>query len=156
MRWPLIFIRFSGKKVAPKIIIFDHLLTFTEKLYYKWQNLKVLFFTKKMLLPLNSFLLFGARRDNNDHNSTIVKSLTMQCSLAQCNIFPKINLISRKHGISLSKLFWPTVKKNWSSDQEKLLNSSQKAENLQIVWNHQSNLFKQLKVRTIFGNRMLF
>ena len=90
------------------------------------------FHKKKMLLPLNSFLLFGARRDNNDHNSTIVKSLTMQCSLAQCNIFPKINLISRKHGISLSKLFWPTMKKNWSSDEEKLLNSRQKAENLQI------------------------
>ena len=94
MRWPLIFIRFSGKKVAPKIIIFDHLLTFTEKLY-KWQNLKVLFFTKKMLLPLNSFLLFGARRDNNDHNSTIVKSLTMQCSTAQWNIFPKFSSLMK-------------------------------------------------------------
>ena len=31
-----------------------------------------------------------------------------------------------------------------------------KAENLQNFWDHQNNLFKQWKVRTISGNRMLF
>ena len=31
-----------------------------------------------------------------------------------------------------------------------------KAENLKNVWDHSNNLFKQWKVRTIFGNAMLF
>ena len=31
-----------------------------------------------------------------------------------------------------------------------------KAENLQKIWDHKNNLFKQWKVRTIFGNRMFF
>ena len=31
------------------------------------------------------------------------------------------NLIKKKNGILLPKLFWPTVRKNCSSDQEKLL-----------------------------------
>ena len=35
-------------------------------------------------------------------------------------------------------------------------NSRLKAENLQNFWDHLNNLFKQWKVRTIFGNRMLF
>jgi hypothetical protein len=33
-------------------------------------------------------------------------------------------------------------------------NSRLKAENLQNFWDHSNNLFKQWKVRTIFGNRM--
>ena len=36
-----------------------------------------------------------------------------------------------KNGILLPKLFWPTMRKNCSSDQEKL-----KAENLENVWDH--------------------
>ena len=35
-------------------------------------------------------------------------------------------------------------------------NSMLKAENFQNFWDHWINLFKQWKVRTIFGNRMLF
>ena len=35
-------------------------------------------------------------------------------------------------------------------------NSRLKAENFQKFWDHLNNLFKQWKVRTIFGNRMLF
>ena len=35
-------------------------------------------------------------------------------------------------------------------------NSRLKAENLQIFWDHLNNLFKQWKVRTISGNRILF
>ena len=34
-----------------------------------------------------------------------------------------------RNGILLPKLFWPTVRKNCSSDREK-------AENLQIFWDH--------------------
>ena len=35
-------------------------------------------------------------------------------------------------------------------------NSRLKAKNFQICWDHLNNLFKQWKVRTRFGNRMLF
>ena len=35
-------------------------------------------------------------------------------------------------------------------------NSRLKAKNLQKLWDHLNNLFKQWKVRTISGNRMLF
>ena len=38
---------------------------------------------------------------------------------------------------------------------EKIWNSRLKAENLQSFWDHLNNLFKQWKVRTISGNRML-
>ena len=64
--------------------------------------------------------------------------------------------LQRKNGILLPKLFWPTVRKNCSSYQEKFWNSRLKAENLQTFWDHYNNLFKQWKVRTMFGNRMLF
>ena len=37
-------------------------------------------------------------------------------------------------GILLPKLFWPTVRKNYSSDREKLLKFE--AENLQNFWDH--------------------
>ena len=40
--------------------------------------------------------------------------------------------------------------------EENFWNSRLKAENLQNFWDHWNNLFKQWKVRTIFGNRMLF
>ena len=53
-------------------------------------------------------------------------------------------------------LFWPTVRKNCFSDRENFWNSRRKVENLQNFWDHQKNLFKQWKVRIIFGNRMLF
>ena len=44
-----------------------------------------------------------------------------------------------------------TVWRNCSSDWEKLLKFRLKAENLQKIWDHKNNLFKQWKVRTIFG-----
>ena len=40
------------------------------------------------------------------------------------------------NGILLPKLFWPTVRKNCSSDREIFWNSRLKAENLQNVWDH--------------------
>ena len=52
-----------------------------------------------------------------------------------------------------SDLLWETIvlvieKNFW--------NSRLKAENLQKFWDHWNNLFKEWKVRRIFGNRMLF
>ena len=52
------------------------------------------------------------------------------------------------HSILLPKLFWPTEKNFW--------NSRLNAENLQNIWDHLNNLFKQWKVRPISGNRILF
>ena len=46
------------------------------------------------------------------------------------------------------KIVWVIEKNFW--------NLRLKAENLQKFWDHSNNLFKQLKVRTISGNRMLF
>ena len=59
----------------------------------------------------------------------------------------RFELQEKINGILLPKLFWPTVRKNCSGDREKLL---------QNFWDNLNNLFKQCKVRTIFGNRMLF
>ena len=55
-------------------------------------------------------------------------------------------------GILLPKLFWSTVRKNCSSDWEKLLKFE--AEGWEFA--KLQTFFKQWKVRTIFGNRMLF
>ena len=64
-----------------------------------------------------------------------------------------------KKAFCYQQLFWPfTVGINCSSDWEKLLKFEveMKAENLQNFWDHESNLFKQWKIKTIVGNRMLF
>ena len=45
---------------------------------------------------------------------------------------------------------------NCSIDREELLKFEAKAKNLQKIWDHLNNLFKQWKVRTISGNRMFF
>ena len=58
------------------------------------------------------------------------------------------------NGILLPKLFWPTVRKNCSSDREKLLKFE--GREFATFWDDLNNLFKQWKIRTIFCNRMLF
>ena len=52
-----------------------------------------------------------------------------------------------------SDLLW---EKNVLVIEKNFWNSRLKAENLQNFWDHLNNLFKQWKVRTISGNRMLF
>ena len=54
-----------------------------------------------------------------------------QSSPKVSNFFTKL-----RNCILLPKLFWPTVRKNCSSDWEELLNSRLKAENLQNFWDH--------------------
>ena len=69
----------------------------------------------------------------------------------------KASGVNGKNGILLcTKIFWPTVRKNCSSDREKLLKFEAEAKNFQKFWDHLNNLFKQWKVRPISGNRMLF
>ena len=41
-----------------------------------------------------------------------------------------------ENGILLPKLFWPTVRKNCSTDREKLLKFEAEGENLQNFWDH--------------------
>ena len=73
------------------------------------------------------------------------------------SLFPIFEITAhRKSGIfyqNCSDLLWvkivPVIKKNF-------WNSRLKAKNLKSFWDHKNNLFKQWKVRTIFGNRMLF
>ena len=51
------------------------------------------------------------------------------------------NLLWEKNVLVIEKNFW---------------NSRLKAKNFQNLWDHSNNLFKQWKVRTIFGNRIFF
>ena len=51
-----------------------------------------------------------------------------------------------------SDLLWD---KNVLEIEKNFWNSRRKLENLQNFWDHWSNLFKQWKVRTSFGNRMI-
>ena len=58
-------------------------------------------------------------------------------------------------GILLPKVFWPTVRKKCSSDWEKLFKLlAEGGEFEKSLSFHLKNLFKQWKVRTIFGNRI--
>ena len=44
----------------------------------------------------------------------------------------------------------------FSSDREKLLKFEAEGREFSNFWDHLNNLLKQLKVRTIFGNRIIF
>ena len=61
-----------------------------------------------------------------------------------------------RNGILLPKLFWPMWEKIVLVIEKNFWNSWLKTENLQKIWDHLNNLFKQWEVRTIFGNRMFF
>ena len=57
------------------------------------------------------------------------------------------------NGILLPKLFWPTVRKNCSSDREKILKLEAEGREFAKILR---SLEQQWKVRTIFVNRILF
>ena len=85
---------------------------------------------------------------NSNQNRIKKNSKKVICVL---EAFHKIILMlnKKRNGILLQKLFWPTVRKTCPSDREKLLKFEAEGQEF-------ANLFKQWKVRTIFGNRMLF
>ena len=57
----------------------------------------------------------------------------------------------------VTKLFWPTVRKIVLVNEKNFWSFLRlKAENLQKFWDYSNNLFKQWKVRPIFGNKMFF
>ena len=63
-----------------------------------------------------------------------------------------------KNGILLPKLFWPTVRKNCSSDWEKLLKFEAEGWEFAKLLRSLEQFIQtvQWKVRTMFGNRMFF
>ena len=56
------------------------------------------------------------------------------------------------HCILFLKLFWPIVRRNCSSDQEKLLEFKVEGRELAQILDLWNNLFQKWKVRTIVGN----
>ena len=56
----------------------------------------------------------------------------------------------------LPKLFWPTVRKNCSSDGEKKMKFEAEDQEFAKILRSLEHFVWTLKVRTIFGNRMLF
>ena len=59
-------------------------------------------------------------------------------------------------GIFLPKLFWPTVIKNCSSDQEKLLKFEAEGRELAKFLRSLEQFIQTVKGQKMFGNRMLF
>ena len=59
-------------------------------------------------------------------------------------------------GILLPKLFWPTVRKHCSSDREKLLKFEAEGWEFAKILRSLEQSIQTVKVRTIFGNRMIF
>ena len=122
-------------------------------------------------LTENSCIFFEHRRIEYDLWTEIIKSTWIQTCFTLCLIYLLIgipiiylNRVSKSNLIqyhttmvfcyqNCSDLLWEkivlVIEKNF-------WNSRLKAENFQNFWDHLNNLFKQWKVRTIFGNRMLF
>ena len=51
-------------------------------------------------------------------------------------LFHSLHLYNTYNGILLPKLFWPTVRKNYSSDREKFLKSEAEGREFAIFWDH--------------------
>ena len=62
----------------------------------------------------------------------------------------------RGNGILLPKFFWPTVRKKCSSDREKLLKFEAEGQDFAKNFRSLEQFIQAGKVKTIFGNRMLF
>ena len=61
-----------------------------------------------------------------------------------------------KNGILFSKLFWPTVRRNCSSDQEKLLKFMAEGWEFARILRSLEQHIQTVKVQNNFWNRMLF
>ena len=133
----------------------------------------------------NSWKMTSFRWKKNPSQLTSSESSTPQLSSSICkrnNLFifkfMKFFAISTEDGCMISKWHadcrpWPTIKSQtmvfcyqncselpWEKNvlviEKNFWNSRLKTENLQSFWDHKNNLFKQWKVKIIFGNRMLF
>ena len=61
-----------------------------------------------------------------------------------------------RNGILLPKLFWPTVRKNCSSDREKLLWFEAEGREFEIFLRSLEQFIQTIKGQNNFGNGMLF
>ena len=122
----LFFFGSSGKKT--KQVDFVPLLVnlLSTKGQYFSEHISQLQYIQIYLYQAQEFSIFGSSG----------KKRTMVFCYQNCS-----DLLWEKIVLVIEKNFW---------------NSRLKAENLQIFWDHLNNLFKQWKVRTSSGNRMLF
>jgi hypothetical protein len=60
------------------------------------------------------------------------------------------------YGILLPKLFWPTLRKNCSSDWEELLKFEAEDQEFEHFFKSLEELIQAMKGQYKFGNRMLF
>ena len=85
------------------------------------------------------------------------ENLVIHTNYTKCDFWAKF-LLNFKTFIETVKIqnIWYFVTKIVLVIEKDFWYSRLKAENFQNFWDHLNNLFKQWKVRTIFGNRMLF
>ena len=78
----------------------------------------------------------------------------ISCQTCQSNIvtWPSMRL----NGISLPKFFWPTLRKNCSSDQEILLKFEAEGREFANFLRSLEQFIQRVKGQNKFGNRMLF
>ena len=67
-----------------------------------------------------------------------------------------ISVVLAGTGILLPKLFWPTVRKNCSSEREKLLKFEAENQEFSKILRSLEQFIQTVKGQNIFGNRMLF
>ena len=95
---------------------------------------------KKVLPDGLNWLPYQAKKPSWEYNSLQIFSL-LQIGMKMVFCYQNCSdLLWEKIVLVIEKNFW---------------NSRLKAENFQNFWDHLNNLFKQWKVRTIFGNIML-
>ena len=77
-------------------------------------------------------------------------TLELHIALLNCTMH-----YGRKNGILLPKLFWPTVRKNCSSDREKLLKFEAEVRELTKFFKSLEQFIRTVKGENNFWNRML-
>ena len=106
-------------------------------------------FHQKVNILSNLLCLCILKRQENQHTCLSI------ISTVQCNVL-KHGIIRRPsdNGILLPQIsYWQKIV---IVIERNFWNSRPSASNFQKFWDDQSNLFKQWKVGTIFGNRMFF
>ena len=89
-----------------------------------------------------------------DHEETIHKPGELHVSLINFPPSLQVNLFQKC--IFLSKFFWPTVRKNCSSDREKLLKFEAEVREFAKILRSLWQFTQTVKGQKYFGNRMLF
>ena len=97
-----------------------------------------------------SRIFFGFQKERKFRKQRNIRLCLLVKVNKKSRIYKHLSWIG-ENGILLPKLF-----RHSSLIEKTFWNSRLKAKNLQKIWDHKNNFFEQWKVRTIFGNRMLF